>query len=161
MTTAEALWKKVENKIYTYIIIELFTIDTSFQKMYLIKYCAYISCYKISKMIILDIIKDALSGLPLVREKSGKFKVREKSGNFRICQGNLLKFVERRKFEKSQGNLRKLIFHKRFQWSISISKKCRLAPSAMHNNINSLAPSGFLWELWRSLVYTDSVGKCH
>ena len=31
----------------------------------------------------------ALSGLPLVREKSGKFKVREKSGNFRICQGNL------------------------------------------------------------------------
>ena len=27
--------------------------------------------------------------LPLVREKSGKFKVREKSGNFRICQGKL------------------------------------------------------------------------
>ena len=31
----------------------------------------------------------SLTGLPLVREKSGKFKVREKSGNFRICQGNL------------------------------------------------------------------------
>ena len=30
-----------------------------------------------------------LTGLPLVREKSGKFKVGEKSGNFRICQGNL------------------------------------------------------------------------
>ena len=30
-----------------------------------------------------------LTGLPLVREKSGKFKVREKSGNFTICQGNL------------------------------------------------------------------------
>ena len=31
----------------------------------------------------------SLKRLPLVREKSGKFKVREKSGNFRICQGNL------------------------------------------------------------------------
>ena len=31
----------------------------------------------------------ASSGLPLVREKSGKFKVREKSGNFVIGQGNL------------------------------------------------------------------------
>ena len=30
-----------------------------------------------------------MAGLPLVREKSGKFKVREKSGNFRISQGNL------------------------------------------------------------------------
>ena len=29
------------------------------------------------------------AGLPLVREKSGKFKVREKSGNLRIHQGNL------------------------------------------------------------------------
>ena len=29
------------------------------------------------------------TGLPLVMEKSGKFKVRGKSGNFRICQGNL------------------------------------------------------------------------
>ena len=29
------------------------------------------------------------TGLPLVREKSGKSKVREKSGNFQICQGNL------------------------------------------------------------------------
>ena len=29
------------------------------------------------------------TGLPLVREKSGKFKVREKSGNFVIGQGNL------------------------------------------------------------------------
>ena len=29
------------------------------------------------------------TGLPLVREKSGKFKVREKSGNFVIVQGNL------------------------------------------------------------------------
>ena len=29
------------------------------------------------------------TGLPLVTEKSGKFKVREKSGNYRICQGNL------------------------------------------------------------------------
>jgi hypothetical protein len=28
------------------------------------------------------------SGLPLIREKSGKFKVREKSGNFVIGQGN-------------------------------------------------------------------------
>jgi hypothetical protein len=28
------------------------------------------------------------SGLPLVREQSGKFKVREKSGNFVIGQGN-------------------------------------------------------------------------
>ena len=27
--------------------------------------------------------------LPLVREKSGKFKVREKSGNFVLGQGNL------------------------------------------------------------------------
>ena len=30
-----------------------------------------------------------LTGLPLVREKSGKFKVREKSGNFVLGQGNL------------------------------------------------------------------------
>ena len=30
-----------------------------------------------------------VSGLPLVREKSGKFKVREKSGNFVLGQGNL------------------------------------------------------------------------
>ena len=30
-----------------------------------------------------------LPGLPLIREKSGKFKVREKSGNYRISQGNL------------------------------------------------------------------------
>ena len=29
------------------------------------------------------------TGLPLVREKSGKFKVREKSGNFEKSQGNL------------------------------------------------------------------------
>ena len=28
------------------------------------------------------------TGLPLVREKSGKFKVREMSGNFVIGQGN-------------------------------------------------------------------------
>ena len=27
--------------------------------------------------------------LPLVREKSGKFKVREKSGNFKKSQGNM------------------------------------------------------------------------
>ena len=33
--------------------------------------------------------KTTITGLPLVREKSGKFKVREKSGNFRISQGNL------------------------------------------------------------------------
>ena len=33
--------------------------------------------------------KVTFSGLPLVREKSGKFKVREKSGNFVIGQGNL------------------------------------------------------------------------
>ena len=39
------------------------------------------------------------SGLPLVREKSGKFKVREKLGNFRISQGNLWKV--RDIFEKS------------------------------------------------------------
>ena len=30
-----------------------------------------------------------IAGLPLVREKSEKFKVREKSGNFGIGQGNL------------------------------------------------------------------------
>ena len=30
-----------------------------------------------------------VAGLPLVREKSGKFKVREKSGNFEIDQGIL------------------------------------------------------------------------
>ena len=29
-----------------------------------------------------------VTGLPLVREKSGKFKVREKSGNFEKSQGN-------------------------------------------------------------------------
>ena len=33
--------------------------------------------------------RPTISGLPLVREKSGKFKVREKSGNFVIGQGNL------------------------------------------------------------------------
>ena len=64
--------------------------------------------YIFKKMISLDTIKEALSGLSLVigkfkvREKSGKFKVREKSGNFRFCQVNLLKFFE------SQGNLRKV-----------------------------------------------------
>ena len=31
-----------------------------------------------------ECIDHICSGLPLVREKSGKFKVREKSGNFRI-----------------------------------------------------------------------------
>ena len=36
-----------------------------------------------------DEYTNTLSGLPLVREKSGKFKVREKSGNFVIGQGNL------------------------------------------------------------------------
>ena len=30
-----------------------------------------------------------IPGLPLVREKSGKFKVREKSGNFEKSQGIL------------------------------------------------------------------------
>ena len=30
-----------------------------------------------------------ITWLPLVREKSGKFKVREKSGNFLLGQGNL------------------------------------------------------------------------
>ena len=30
-----------------------------------------------------------ITGLPLVREKSGKFKVRKKSGNFVLGQGNL------------------------------------------------------------------------
>ena len=44
-----------------------------------------------------------LSGLPLVREKSGKFKVREKSGNFWIGQGNLKFCVKVR--EKSGKNL--------------------------------------------------------
>ena len=29
------------------------------------------------------------TGLPVVREKSGKFKVREKSGNFVLGQGNV------------------------------------------------------------------------
>ena len=53
-------------------------------------------------------------GLPLVREKSGKFKVSEKSGNFRICQGNLEFCWKSGKFKKSQGNLRKFIFYKRF-----------------------------------------------
>ena len=53
------------------------------------------------------------SGLPLVREKSGKFKVREKSGNFRICQGNLEFCWKSGKFKKSQGNLWKFIFHNR------------------------------------------------
>ena len=76
------------------------------------------------------------SGLPLVREKSekfkvreksGKFKVREKSGNFRICQGNLEFSWKSGNFLKSQGNLRKFIFHKRLRWSISISKNFQLA----------------------------------
>ena len=35
------------------------------------------------------VLKIQSSGLPLVREKSGKFKVREKSGNFVLGQGNL------------------------------------------------------------------------
>ena len=72
-----------------------------------------------------------LSGLPLVREKSEKFKVREKSGNFRICQGNLEFCWKSGKFKKSQGNLRKFIFHKRLRWPISISKNFQLAPLAL------------------------------
>ena len=71
------------------------------------------------------------AGLPLVREKSGKFKIREKSGNFRICQGNLEFCWKSGKFKKSQGNLRKFIFHKRYRWSISISKNFHLAPLAL------------------------------
>ena len=63
-----------------------------------------------------------ITGSPLVREKSGKFKVRENSGNFRICQGNLEFCRKSGKFKKSKGNLRKFIFLKRLQWSISISK---------------------------------------
>ena len=34
-------------------------------------------------------VEPSLAGLPLVREKSGKFKVREKSGNFEISPGIL------------------------------------------------------------------------
>ena len=42
----------------------------------------------------------AISVLPLVRGKSGKFKVREKSGNFEIGQG-ILKICEKSgKFRK-------------------------------------------------------------
>ena len=40
------------------------------------------------------------TGLPLVREKSGKFKVREKAGNFEIGQGNLEICEESGKFRK-------------------------------------------------------------
>ena len=43
------------------------------------KFCRYVLCVK----------KSTNAGLPLVREKSGKFKVREKSGNLRFCQGIL------------------------------------------------------------------------
>ena len=71
------------------------------------------------------------TGLPLVREKSGKSKVREKSGNFRICQGNLEFCWKSGKFKKSQGNLRKFIFHKRLWWSIGISKNLLLGPLAL------------------------------
>ena len=46
-----------------------------------------------------------LTGLPLVREKSGKFKVREKSGNFGIGQGNLTFCKKSGKIRKGQGNL--------------------------------------------------------
>ena len=83
-----------------------------------------------------------LSGLPLVREKSGKFKVREKSGNLIICQGNLEFYGKSGKFKKSQGNLWKFIFHNMLRWSISRSKNFPLAPSALaslfstHFNLN-------------------------
>ena len=45
-----------------------------------------------------------LTGLPLVREKSGKFKAREKSGNFGKSQGNLNFLGKSRKFMVGQGN---------------------------------------------------------
>ena len=74
------------------------------------------------------------AGLPLVREKSGKFKVREKSGNFRICQGNLEFCWKSGKLKKSQGNLRKFIFHKRLWWSIGISKNFLILISCVSGN---------------------------
>lgn len=52
-----------------------------------------------------DISYAHYSGLPLVREKSGKFKVREKSGNFRIGQGNLEFCVEVREIHKKSGKI--------------------------------------------------------
>ena len=45
-----------------------------------------------------------MTGLPLVREKSGKFKVREKSGNFEKIQGNLEFWKKSGKFAIGQGN---------------------------------------------------------
>ena len=45
-----------------------------------------------------------LTGLPLVREKSGKFKVREKSGNFEESQGNLKYPMKSGKFTIGQEN---------------------------------------------------------
>ena len=44
-----------------------------------------------------------ITGLPLVREKSGKFKVREKSGNFEKSQGNLEFGKKSGKFMIGQG----------------------------------------------------------
>ena len=48
------------------------------------------------------------TGLPLVRERSGKFKVREKSGNFEKSQGNLEFWKKSGKFAIGQGNFKVL-----------------------------------------------------
>ena len=44
------------------------------------------------------------TGLPLVREKSGKFKVREKSDSLEKSQGNLKFSKKSGKFMVGQGN---------------------------------------------------------
>ena len=64
------------------------------------------------------------SGLPLVREKSGKFKVREKSGNFVIGQGSLEFWEKSGNFGIGQGNLTFSCLTRNNAAMLRIRKKC-------------------------------------
>ena len=56
------------------------------------------------------------SGLPLVREKSGKFQVREKSGNFIKSQWKFEIWKKSVKFDWSQGNLMLFVWCETIEW---------------------------------------------
>ena len=67
-----------------------------------LKFCMYIHvprCFPFECTIIIFSVQ--ITGLPLVREKSGKFKIMEKSGNFVLGQENL-------RFWENSGKYRKI-----------------------------------------------------
>ena len=70
-------------------------------------------CANINKITVITVVNNRSllhTGLPLVREKSGKFKVREKSGNFEIGQGILEICEKSGKFRKIALRSGKFVF---------------------------------------------------